>query len=124
MYLTEWENFDVFRDQTSLVWNEDMIYGDSNGGSNGDGSFISSTNVTVPEVSLLPLNVYTIDLRMAVVIPFLVHSPYSRMEPGTCTSSWLRRGSHWTTAMRTTGPRPSPTSQAVRSLSLSSPVAY
>ena len=50
MYLTEWEDFNVSRDHNSLVWNEDLQYGDWTGGPNRDGSRVSSMNVTVPEV--------------------------------------------------------------------------
>ena len=52
MYLTEWEELDVIRDQSALVWNEDFVYGDWNGGSNGDGSYISSLNISVPQVCI------------------------------------------------------------------------
>jgi hypothetical protein len=50
VYLTEWEEFNVSRDHASLVWNGDLVYGDWNGGPNADGSFVSSMNISVPEV--------------------------------------------------------------------------
>ena len=55
MYLTEWEDFNVSRDHSGLVWNEDIVYGDWNGGPSRDGSYILSMNTSVPEVWLLVL---------------------------------------------------------------------
>ena len=50
MYLTEWEDFSASRDHDSLIWNEDIVYGDWTGGPNRDGSLTSSMDISVPEV--------------------------------------------------------------------------
>lgn len=92
MYLTEWEEFNVSRDHDGLVWNEDLVYGDWNGGPNGDGSFISSMNISVPEVCNLQFEYadtghFHFYVFVCTMVEFLVHSQCSRMERGTCMSS-------------------------------------
>jgi hypothetical protein len=49
VYLTEWEDFNVSRDHEGLVWNEDLVYGDSTSGPVQDGSRSVSMDVSVPE---------------------------------------------------------------------------
>ena len=69
VYLTEWEEFDVSRDHDSLVWNEDMVYGDWTGGPYRDGTLSLSMDISVPEVSMciihdiVHVHVYTVHVQ-------------------------------------------------------------
>lgn len=63
MYLSDKETFENFSDKSSLFWlEEELQYGDWNGGPNGDGSYEKSGLIDVPEVRkfmiLLSVNEY------------------------------------------------------------------
>ena len=54
VYFTEWEDFDISRDGSGLVWTEELQYGDWTGGPYGDGTRTSVMEIKVPEVCNKP----------------------------------------------------------------------
>ena len=51
MYLTEWAEFNFSRDQSALVWSEELVYGSWDDGPDRDGSRSTYFDLPVPEVS-------------------------------------------------------------------------